>query len=192
MFEVTKAALLVIDVQKGFLPTVTHGELTVQRIQEVIQVVRSMGLPIIFSQEMHRRDGVDFGRELDGAEGVHCLEGTEDVQLADTLQVKESDYRIIKRRYSCFFSTDLDLLLRGLKVNSLIVCGFLTDVCVHYTCVDAHQHDYAIKVVRDGVSGSSEEAHQASLRALDYLQSDSVVTAETLCRDVLAKDIQMS
>ncbi len=54
--------------------------------------------------------------------------------------------------------------------------GGLTDVCIHYTAVDAHQNDYHIHVVKDAVAGSSEEAHESALRAIYYLQHDALIT----------------
>ena len=81
-----------------------------------------------------------------------------------------SDNLIRKRGYSAFFATDLEILLRGLKVDMLLLCGGHTDVCVHYTFVDGHQSDYYCRVIEDCVAGSDEDAHKASLRALEYLQ----------------------
>lgn len=49
-------------------------------------------------------------------------------------------------------------------------------VCIHYTAVDAHQHDYFIRVVTDAVAGSSQEAHDYALKAIRYLQRDALVT----------------
>ncbi|MFD0672208.1 cysteine hydrolase family protein [Cohnella sp. GCM10027633] len=175
-----KAALLIIDAQKGFMPTVFDADATVARISRLLAAAREAGIPVIQSQEMHRKEGVDFGRELDGSEGIHCLEGTPDVDIVDELRPIDGEYSIIKRRYSCFFATDLDLLLRGLNVSTLIVCGFLTDVCVHYTCADAHQHDYRVKLARDAVSGSSREAHEASLNAVRYLQAEALVSVDDI------------
>lgn len=174
------AALLIIDAQQGFMPTVFDANGTVSRIAKLLAAAREAGIPVIQSQEMHRREGVDFGRELDGSEGVHCLEGTADVEIVDELRPIDGEYGIIKRRYSCFFATDLDLLLRGLGVRTLIVCGFLTDVCVHYTCADAHQHDYRVKLATDAVSGSTREAHEATLQAIRYLQAESLVTVDEI------------
>ncbi|MDO4397676.1 MAG: isochorismatase family protein [Oscillospiraceae bacterium] len=54
--------------------------------------------------------------------------------------------------------------------------GGLTDVCIHYTAVDAHQNDYHIKVITDAVAGSSIEAHNYALKAIKYLQRDSLIT----------------
>ena len=64
----------------------------------------------------------------------------------------------------------MEILLRGLRVDTLLLCGALTDVCVHYTFVDGHQSDYFCRVIEDCVAGSSPEAHEAALRAMEYLQ----------------------
>ncbi len=78
--------------------------------------------------------------------------------------------------YSAFFGTDLEILLKGLHVDTLYLIGGLTDVCIHYTAVDAHQHDYFIKVVTDAVTGSSKEAHYYALKAIRYLQREALIT----------------
>ena len=72
----------------------------------------------------------------------------------------------------CFFGTDLEILLKGLKVDTLYMIGGLTNICIHYTAVDAHQHDYHIRVVTDAVVGSSDEPHRYALKAIQYLQRD--------------------
>ena len=54
--------------------------------------------------------------------------------------------------------------------DALLLCGGLTDVCVHYTFVDGHQSDYFCRVIEDCVAGSSLDAHEAALRAMEYLQ----------------------
>ena len=87
------------------------------------------------------------------------------------MDCRPTDYVIGKRRYSCFFGTDLEILLKGLKANTLILTGGLTDVCVHYTFVDGHQHDYFCRVVEDCVGGSSQRAHEGALEAMEYLQT---------------------
>lgn len=56
-------------------------------------------------------------------------------------------------------------MLKGLGVEHIYAVGLLTDVCVHYTCADAHQHDYHIHVVREAVGGSSLVAHEAATRS---------------------------
>jgi nicotinamidase-related amidase len=181
---VGKPALVVVDIQRGAtLPAdivgIAHMDGAAQRIERAERLVaaaRAAGVPIVFFQEVHRRDGCDFGRELDGAEGVHCLEGEEATELWPTLTPAEGEYHIVKRRYSGFIGTDFELLLRGLGVSTLVLIGGLTDVCVHYTFADAHQRDFYARVVSDCVGGSSLARHEASLDAMEYLQAGACRT----------------
>ena len=137
-----------------------------------IDKAHSMSIPVIFVQEVHRPDLVDFGRELDESEDIHCLEGDPRTELAtEQMGFQNGDYVVPKRRYSAFFGTDFEILLRGLKIDTLLLCGGLADVCVHYTFVDAHQSDYFCRVIEDCVAGSSLEAHEAALCAMEYLQT---------------------
>jgi nicotinamidase-related amidase len=85
-----------------------------------------------------------------------------------------------KRRYSAFFGTELEILLRAYDAQTLILFGGLTDVCIHYTAVDAHQHDYHVRVASDAVGGSSQAAHDAALAAIEYLQRDALACTDDL------------
>jgi len=140
----------------------------------MLTAAREAGIPVIFLQERHSRTLADFGRELDGREAVHCVEDDPDTELVPTLTPLPDEYHVIKRRYSAFFGTDLEILLKGLNAKTLVLCGALTDVCVHYTFVDAHQHDYHVRVAADAVGGSSQAAHDASLNAMEYLQTGAL------------------
>lgn len=174
-----QAALVVIDVQKGEvtaqdtgIPHMDGGAARHLRIVELVQSARAAAVPVVFIQEVHKRTLLDFGRELDGAEGVHCLEGDEATELADGLTPRPDEYLIRKRRYSAFFATELELILKSYRTRTLVLVGALTDVCVHLTFADAHQHDYHCLVVTDCVGGSSVPAHDAALEAMAYLQRD--------------------
>ena len=188
-----RAALIVIDIQASTfiddsversIPNMAGYRDRMLLARTAIDGARAANIPIIFIQEVHRPDLVDFGRELDGSETVHCIETDPRTALAyDEMGILPTDYIVPKRRYSSFFGTDLEILLRGLKAETLILVGGLTDVCVHYTFVDAHQSDYFCRVIEDCVAGSSIEAHDASLKAMEYLQTgaiqalDAVLTA---------------
>ena len=193
-----RPALIVVDIQAlTFDETIRHRAIPnmpgykdrMLKARRLIDKAREQDIPVIFIQEVHRPDLVDFGRELDGDEDVHCLEDDPNTAIAvEQTGFRPDDYLIKKRRYSAFFGTDLEILLRGLKVDTLLLCGGLTDVCVHYTFVDAHQSDYFCRVIEDCVGGSSEEAHEAALRAMEYLQTgarrslDEVLAAMESCR----------
>ncbi len=157
----------------------------------VIDACHATGVPVVFVQEVHRPDGVDFGRELDGDEDVHCLEDKPGTALAvQEMDLRPTDYIVPKRRYSAFFGTDLEILLKGLRAQTLLMVGGLTDVCVHYTFVDGHQHDYFCRVLSDCVAGSSVAAHDASLRAMEYLQTGAVRMSDEVIAALTAKETQ--
>ena len=146
----------------------------VARAVELVRAARESGIPVIFVQERHARTHVDFGRELDGSEEVHCVEDDPDTAFVPELTPQPDEYFVPKRRYSAFFGTDLEIILKGLKAETLVLCGALTDVCVHYSFVDAHQHDYRVRVAEDVVGGSVQAAHDASLIAMEYLQTGAL------------------
>ncbi len=183
-----KAAILVIDVQNDFIQedgavSCVGGLGIVPLINQLTDAGRKAGIPIIFTQEFHRKSKVDFGRELDGAEPYHCLEGTEGVELVKELVIDSDDYVIKKPRYNAFLKTDLEFLLNGLGIlpgDTLIIVGDATNVCIHYTSAEAHQRDYRIRVVEEGCAGTSIEEHEASLTAIEYLQAGGRVKLEEM------------
>ncbi|MGN0426099.1 MAG: cysteine hydrolase family protein [Acetatifactor sp.] len=188
-----RSALLVIDLQDGDYKDgkddgipIMEGATTYQNAPHIIKFFRDNHIPVIQIKEAHRADMVDFGRELDGMEGVHCLEGTKAVEYNPLTKPEGNDYLITKRRYSAFYGTDLDILLQCLKVDTLFLIGGLTDVCVHFTAVDAHQSNYHFFVVTDAVTGSSRKAHDFALRNMKYLQRESNITT----RDILDAEIE--
>ena len=183
MMKIEKnSALLVIDIQQEDFKEMREENWNdpawdcIRNAKRVLDVFRKKKLPVIQITEVHRPNLVDFGRELDGSERIHCIESSPDTDYAKLTYPIEGEYLISKRRYSAFFGTDLEILLKGLKVDTLYLIGGLTDVCIHYTAVDAHQNDYHIKVVTDAVAGSSEEAHRYALKAIRYLQREALVT----------------
>ncbi|MSP81818.1 MAG: cysteine hydrolase [Alphaproteobacteria bacterium] len=170
--------LVVVDIQQGAfmdgyfgIPSMAGTRERSLHSRQIIDKARACRIPLVFIQEAHRRDHVDFGRELDGVEDVHCLEGDKATEIAVEMGMRPDDYFIRKRRYSVFFGTDFAILLKGLQARTLVLIGGLTDVCVHYTFVDGHQHDYFCRVVEDCVVGSTQAAHDAALAAMEYLQT---------------------
>jgi nicotinamidase-related amidase len=178
--------LVVVDIQGGSgasaepsgIPLMGGREERAPRVQNLIARCREASVPVVFIQEVHKPSLVDIGRELDGAEGPHCIEGDDGTELASWIDPRPEEFVIRKRRYSAFFGTELEIVLKAHRADTLLLVGGLTDVCIHYTAVDAHQHDYHVRVLTDCVGGSSPEAHDAALRAVAYLQRDALVTAD--------------
>jgi biuret amidohydrolase len=120
MNPMNNTVLVVIDVQKGELTPDTAGipimpgaEARHDRIRTLVGAARAAAMPVVFVQEVHKRTLLDFGRELDGVEGVHGLEGDEATELADGLDPRPDEYLIRKRRYSAFFGTELEIVLKS-------------------------------------------------------------------------------
>ena len=177
---VGRPVLIVVDIQEGGfspggvtgIPVMPGFANRLRGARRLVDAARAGNVPVIFFQEVHRATLIDFGRELDGVEGVHALETSPGTPVAkQVLGVRDDDIVISKRRYSCFFGTDLKIVLNGLKAETLILCGALTDVCVHYTFVDGHQNDYYVRVAEECTAGSTVDAHQAALAAMEYLQT---------------------
>lgn len=180
----TCTAVVVIDMQRDFLdpgaPIATPGGLElIPRINRLTARARALGMPVIFTQEMHRADKSDFGIELE-FEPPHCLEGTPGMDLAEQLDVAPGDYRILnKRRYDAFLGTDLDTLLRSLRIESLLVAGVCTDICVASTVQHARNLDFRCYVLRDCVAGTSAERHEAALLCLSHVFGYVMSLADT-------------
>ena len=184
--------LVVVDMQEaGGMPAEEVGiehmpgyDDRIARAQRMIDVARAAGIPIVFFQEVHRPSGIDFGRELDGVEGEHCIEGRPGTPLHPALlpdlDGPNHEFHIVKRRYSGFIGTEFEIVLSGLKADTLILIGGLTDVCVHYTFADAHQRDFYVRVVTDCVGGSTQYRHDAALDAMEYLQTGAMRTTEEI------------
>ena len=192
---VGQPVLLVIDIQKGAfldrkasgIPSMDGFRENLERARKVVDAAHDANIPVVFFQEIHRRNRIDYGRELDRSEDIHCLEGEPGTPVAiEEMDMRPTDYFVHKRRYSVFFGTETEILLKGLKAETLILVGCMTDVCVHYSFVDGHQHDYYCRVVSDCVGGTSPEAHQASLNAMEYLQEGAVLTSDEIIAEISA------
>ena len=184
---VGRTVLIVVDIQggagttppeEGGIPVLMGGRAERrERVRALVDSARAADVPVVWIQEVHKRSLVDIGRDLAGAEGPHCIEGDPDTEIAAWLDPQPEEFLIRKRRYSAFFGTELEIVLKAYKADTVVLVGGLTDVCIHYTAVDAHQHDYRVRVVTDCVAGSTQRAHDNALEAVQYLQRDALVTA---------------
>ncbi|MEV6349615.1 isochorismatase family cysteine hydrolase [Actinoplanes sp. NPDC051851] len=176
-----RTALVVVDFQGGPLTDSAGSVYAGEQLRKAIAMVdgcRARGIPVVWIQEVHKPHLTDIGRELDGSEGPHCIEGEPATEIAHGLAPAPEEFHIPKRRYSSFFGTELDVVLKAYRVDSLILIGGFTDICILYTAVDAHQRDFFVNVVTDVVSGSSQQAHDDALTMVHYLQHRSLVTSE--------------
>lgn len=177
-------ALIIIDMQNDFIAEGAPIECVgardiVPNIQKAKAWAKENDIPVFYTQEMHRFQKVDYGLELERNEPQHCLEGTEGVEIINELKPEDDDYVIIKRRYSGYYLTDLEVLMKAFDRDALILTGAATNVCVYATALDAVQRDVRPIVLSDGVTGTSAELNKAFLDNIDYVIGD-VVTVDEL------------
>ncbi|QPC94577.1 cysteine hydrolase family protein [Mesorhizobium sp. INR15] len=185
MFDAMSPALLIIDMQNDFVasgaPIRCPGATDIcGSIDELRRTARTAGIPVIFTQERHRAEMVDFGLELEYGEPLHCLEGTAGPDFYPALTPEAGEFVVPKRRYSAFFATDLEILLKGLGVDTLILTGVATDVCVRATAQDAQQLNYRVFVVPECVAGTTEARNEAALDNIAYVFG-SILPAREAC-----------
>ncbi len=162
-----KTALLVIDMQKFFLnpssKTFTCGGLPIiPNIKDLIQVFRAHKRPVIFTSHIHHPDMIDAGIMGWWWEGM-CIEGSEESKICDELKPLPNEKIIYKHRYSAFYNTDLETILRCQKIEDLVITGIMTNMCCESTARDAYFRDYRVFFLADATGSINEEMHMASL-----------------------------
>ena len=162
-----KAALLVIDMQYFFLdpasPSYTcGGPAILPKLQKVIHAFRQANRPVIYTRHVHHPDHLDAGIMAWWWEGM-CKEGTPESEIHQDIAPRPNEKVIFKHRYSAFYNTDLETVLRSLKVEELVVAGIMTNMCCESTARDAYFRDYRVFFLADGTGSVTEEMHLASL-----------------------------
>ncbi|MCF7810109.1 cysteine hydrolase [bacterium] len=167
-----KAALLVIDMQKFFLdpasPTYTCGGMAIlPNIKRLIDTFRAVNRPVIYTKHVHNPNLSDAGIMGWWWEGM-CLEGSPESEVHDEIAPLPSEKVILKHRYSAFYNTDLETVLRVLKIEDLVFSGIMTNLCCESTARDAYYRDQRVFFLADGTGSVCEEMHLASLTNLGF------------------------
>jgi len=102
-----------------------------------------------------------------GWEGM-CVEGSAESKVHDDVAPLPNEKVIFKHRYSAFYNTDLETVLRCLNVEDLVISGVMTNLCCESTTRDAYHRDYRVFFLADGTGSVNEEMHVASLLNLAF------------------------
>ena len=168
-------ALLMIDMQNGFLNQaspcyIAGARATVPACAEAIRQCRAAGIPVFFVTRRYRTDGSDVEktRYQTWAAGGKPLSPGCDAELSEEMptefSVSKEDFQIIKPRFSAFFQTPLDLILRRLGIKTVLLAGTTTPNCIRTTCYDALSLDYDVVVLSDCTSSATPEIQESNLR----------------------------
>jgi nicotinamidase-related amidase len=160
-----KPAIIVVDMLKDNLkessrnPYLQEGRAIIPNLQRLLEEGRKRGLPVIFACDSFLEGDFIFR----GRMKVHSLRGTKGAEVVDDLEPRLTDMILPKRRFSAFFKTDLDQTLRVLGVDTIIVTGMTTEVCVLMTAMDGLSHDFSVIFLEDCSASRNKEFHQGCL-----------------------------
>lgn len=174
-----KPAIIVIDVIKDFVSGVLGSDratVIIPNIRKLLEHARGLGIPIIYVTDSHLSEG-DLEFDLWPR---HAVEGSEGAEIVDEIKPEEGDHHLTKRRYSCFYATGLDALLRELGVDTLILTGLVTNICIQHTAADAFFRGYKIQIPEDCVEAPTEEAHRSSLSYMHEMYNAEIMKSDAL------------
>jgi len=175
-----KTALIVVDMQNDFVKdggslVVPDAEGTIPTIRRLLGVARESGMKVVFSQDTHTDGDPEWEIWPE-----HCREGSWGWEIVDELKPREDELVIRKVRYDAFYGTHLDHFLRLWGVDTVIVCGTVASICVHYTAASAALRWYDVIIPRDATSALDPFDLESSLRQTDFLFNGKVTESANI------------
>lgn len=194
-----RTALLVIDLQnifvEGYDPiSAPDGPQIVQRMNALAATCRSLGMPVIYTAHALRKDLSNIGQleyVFPPMKTDHLItSGTETAAIHKRFIIEEGDIYLEKPRFGSFTGTDLDLILRGKGIDTVIIGGIATNVCCETTAREANHLEYKVVFLSDGTTSGGyadkgwgeltpAEVKKATLTILAYAFAEV-----TTCEDV--------
>ena len=160
----SSVVLILIDLINDFEfdgadPMFTNTLAIAQPIAKLKKNAKAAGIPVIYVNDNFGKWQSDFRKLVD-----HCLEdNVKGKPIAQLLRPDERDYFVLKPKHSAFYSTSLDLLLRYLKANTLILTGIAGNICVLFTASDGYMRDFNLLVPQDCIASETEADNQHAL-----------------------------
>lgn len=174
MFE-EDSALLVADMIIDFARP--SGKLYVPGVEKIVPTIvalakeaRSLGVPVIYVNDAHEPDDDEFGQWPE-----HAVRGTRGTEVIKELEPHAEDHVLEKKRYSAFFNTGLDELLKSLGVRHLVVTGTVTNICVLVSAIEALMRGYGVTVPREAVHALSDSDQDQALDQIERVFGGKVV-----------------
>lgn len=181
-------AMIVVDMQNDFVADGAmlqskQAHALVPKLAQTLKFCREQGIRVIYTAHVHRKDGCDMGLYDDLyppiANRASLVDDSPGVEIYAELQPSADEHVIKKHRYSAFFCTDLDLILREWGIRSVVVSGTTTENCCHATARDAMFHNYKVAFLSDATGTfdypdvgygamTAQEVHKSTLTILAF------------------------
>jgi len=185
----TTNCLVIIDLLNGYLAHWDSERRTtlIAATNRVVHMFRRRGRPIIWIRQEFRADLSDAFLEMRDREISVCIEGTAGAEIDPGLDWRPDDLTLVKKRYSAFFGTDLDEVLKRLGIEEVVICGINTHACVRMTAIDCYQRDLRVILVADCVDSYDMRHAEVSLA---YMKDKiaRVMTLDDLAAQASAED----
>lgn len=176
-------ALLVIDVQNGFMSKggsydllgmkISNYQQIIPKLKELISICRTYNVPIFYTQAVRESSGIDLltkthrilpkSREERIKKRPICVRGTWDAKIVDEVKPTSKDHVVIKRRDSAFQDTETEVWLNSLKVNTLIFCGIDTSICVETSLRDGFNKGYDVILISDATASANIRHYKTTI-----------------------------
>jgi ureidoacrylate peracid hydrolase len=184
-----KPALLVIDVQNGFVSKggsydklgmdTSSYRSVIPKMQQLVNLCREVGIPIFYTEATREPSGIDLltkvhrilpkSREERIKKTSICVRGTWDAQVIDEIKPTDEDHVIIKRRDSAFQDTEINVWFEALGINTIIFAGVDTSICVETSLRDAFNQGYDVILISDATASGNKESYNTTLQRIrDY------------------------
>ena len=187
-----------VDLQNHFVENAPHGFTVLERVNRLAAACRRAGILVVHTAHVLRRDGSNTGvlGELVPSvpEEGFLYEGSRTAALHDNLVIEPGDVVLHKPRFGAFHGTDLELILRGRGIDTIIVSGISTDVCCDTTAREANARDFRVLFISDATAVNTEDAdeaerqRQATLGVIDGLFGQVVTMGQLLAKIGSAAD----
>lgn len=188
-----RTALLVIDMQNAFVAPGAPIEVPAARaivapINRLTTALRKRGVPVIWVLHENQAGGRDWAGFFDAfvapgrrAEAAAALaRGTELQKLYPELETAPGDMSVAKNRYSAFIKNDFENKLRERGIDTLLIAGTKTNVCVECTAREAMMLDYKVALISDCTAALSDDEHRATLENVIQQFGDVLTASEAL------------
>jgi nicotinamidase-related amidase len=163
-------AIIIIDMLNDFFlegRLNEHKNELCEKLNELILWGRNNNLPIIWVRQEFKEDLSDVFLVMKKKQIRKTIENTKGAQLLKELNKQAGDIEIIKKRYSVFYNTGFDEILKKRGITQLVLCGVNTHACIRMAAIDAYQRDMEVIIASDCVDSYDEEHHIITLRYLD-------------------------
>ena len=176
-----RPAVIVIDMINDFVTGVFKSDRAarvIPNIKALLDHARERKVPVIYATDAHL-PGIDPEFNIWGR---HAEAGSWGAEIVDELKLKKGDSRVFKRKYSAFQGTDLDQLVRELKVDTVILTGVVTDICIQHTAADAFFRGLKIIIPVDCVEAVDAATQEAALEFMKKVYRPEIITSKELLR----------